>query len=687
MKIPFHPQSTFDAVLAAPAPAPLDPELHMDLHVDLRLRLVAELCRANALAAIKLAGSGHMGSSLSALDLFTWLHFKVMNTLALSAGHPDRDIFFSSKGHDAPGYYAVLHAAGRVQQDMLLALRRRGGLEGHPVVGQPGIEAGTGSLGMGLSKGAGMAEAKALLGRGGRVFVLTGDGELQEGQNYEALRRAAARGLGRLVAVVDCNRVQSDRSVEDTAPLGDLGAKFASFGWAVETCDGHGFRALDAALARLDQHKDKPKAIIAETIKGRGVSFMEHPRALAEGHGLYRWHSGAPTDELFCSAHAEVTARVDALALELGLALPAPLLVDRPEPQAPTPTTATPATATPTTSATATATPAVSSAVSPGNVAAAYGRALAELGAQRPELVVLDGDLAGDCRLDEFRARFPERFFEIGIAEQDMVSAAGGMALQGLLPVVNSFAAFLASRANEQIYANACEGTKIIYACHYGGLLPAAAGMSHQSVRDVSLLGAIPGFLVVEPSDEQETADLLAYLVHEAKGPAAIRLHLGPSPAQLPFPPRRGLKAGQGTLLEGSSQADPTALVFAYGPVFLAEVVKAAEACADLHVGVIAMPWLNRIDADWLEKILRGVAHIFVVDDHSLVGGLGSALLAALHAGGLLTGRSFTAMGVEGLPACGQAAEVLRAHGLDGMSLAARIRVQIEGHGGTVHAR
>ena len=331
--------------------------------------------------------------------------------------------------------------------------------------------------------------------------------------------------------------------------------------------------------------------------------------------------------------------------------------------------------------------------MSPGNLAAAYGLALAELGAQRPELVVLDGDLAGDCRLDGFRARFPERFFEIGIAEQDMVSAAGGMALQGLLPVVNSFAAFLVSRANEQIYANACEGTKIIYACHYGGLLPAAAGMSHQSVRDVSLLGAIPGLLVVEPSDEQETADLLAYLVNEAHGPAALRLHLGPCPAQLPFPLRRSLKPGQGTLLATSAmlttpgQAAPTALVFAYGPVLLAEAVQAAAASADLHVGVIAMPWLNRIDADWLEEILRGVEHVFVVDDHSLVGGLGSAMLAALHAGGLLSGRTFTAMGVEGLPACGQAAEVLRAHGLDGESLAGRIRVQIEGHGGTAHAR
>lgn len=639
-------RQAFEAALGATQPT------------DARLRLVSEMCRANTLAAIKLAGSGHMGSSLSALDAMVWLYFRTMNTLGLPPGHPERDIFFSSKGHDAPAFYSVMHAAGVAPEQMLVRLRRLGGYEGHPVVGQPGSEAGTGSLGMGLSKGSGMAEAKRLMGRAGRVFVMTGDGELQEGQNYEAMRRAAARGLGNLVAVVDCNRVQSDLAVEDTAPLGDLEAKFAAFGWAAACCDGHDFSALDSALATLDEHPDKPKAIIALTIKGRGVSFMEHPAALAEGGGSYRWHSGAPSDEAFQLAYDEVAARVALLAQETGCDLPlAPQAHYLSPPSLP--------------------------AAPSSFVANAYGRALADLGEGRAELVVLDGDLAGDCRLREFQARFPHRFFEIGIAEQDMVSVAGGMALQGLLPVVNSFAGFLASRANEQIYANVCEGTKVIYACHYGGLLPAAAGRSHQSVRDVSLLGALPGFLVVEPSDDQETVDLLGYLVNEAQGPAAIRLFLGPSPVELPFPKHRTLKPGQGTVLVEPGQA----IVFAYGPVLLGESLRAAGLCPDLGLGVVAMPWLNRVDAPWLEETLRDVQHVFVLDDHSPVGGLGAAMLAAMSAAGLLGGRTATVLGVEGLPACGQPAEVLREHGLDGESLAGKIRARCEQACGASHAR
>ncbi|MDP3426896.1 MAG: transketolase, partial [Humidesulfovibrio sp.] len=391
---------------------------------------------------------------------------------------------------------------------------------------------------------------------------------------------------------------QSDLAVEHTAPLGDLEAKFAAFGWAAASCDGHDFIALDNALASLEQHPDKPKAVIAMTIKGRGVSFMEHPAALAEGAGFYRWHSGAPSDEVFRLAYDEVASRVAMLAQETGCASALAPLAHYPAPAPP-------------------ALP----AAPPSFVAEAYGRALADLGEARPELVVLDGDLANDCRLRDFQARFPRRFFEIGIAEQDMVSAAGGMALQGLLPVVNSFAGFLASRANEQIYANVCEGTKVIYACHYGGLLPAAAGRSHQSVRDISLLGALPGFLVVEPSDDQDTADLLGYLVNEAQGSSAIRLFLGPSPVDLPFPKHRTLKPGQGTVLVEPGRA----IVFAYGPVLLAEGLRAAGLCPDL--GLAAMPWLNLIDDAWLEGILHGVEHVFVLDDHSPVGGLGAAML------------------------------------------------------------
>ncbi len=156
--------------------------------------ILADMCRINALSAVKLAGSGHLGSSFSAMDIVAWLYFHEMNVRRLGWTDPARDIYFSSKGHDVPGLYAVLHALGVISDERLLKLRRLGGLDGHPDVGVPGIEANSGSLGMGISKGRGIAWAKRFRGVGGHVFVMTGDGELQEGQNYEASNRRSSSG-------------------------------------------------------------------------------------------------------------------------------------------------------------------------------------------------------------------------------------------------------------------------------------------------------------------------------------------------------------------------------------------------------------------------------------------------------------------------------------------------------------
>ncbi len=190
------PKTEFDRVRAA------------GLRPEVQLPLLADMCRANALAAVKRAGSGHLGSSFSAMDIVAWLYFAEMNTLAVGHESPDRDVYFSSKGHDVPGLYAVLYAAGVISRDKFLKLRRFGGLDGHPDIHIAGIEANSGSLGMGISKGRGMAWAKQRLRRGGRVFVMTGDGELQEGQNYEALQTTAQQGVANLTINVEKNKVQ-----------------------------------------------------------------------------------------------------------------------------------------------------------------------------------------------------------------------------------------------------------------------------------------------------------------------------------------------------------------------------------------------------------------------------------------------------------------------------------------------
>jgi transketolase len=627
--------------------------------------ILADMCRINALSAVKLAGSGHLGSSFSAMDIVAWLYFQKMNTPTLGWDSPDRDVYFSSKGHDVPGLYAVLHALGVISDERLLKLRRLGGLDGHPDVGVPGIEANSGSLGMGISKGRGIAWAKRYTGAGGHVFVMTGDGELQEGQNYEALQATAQQGITNLTVIVDHNKVQSDKLVEEIVSLGDLEAKFRACGWHVVRCDGHDPAALQDLWVELNQVTDRPKAVIADTIKGRGVSFMEHTVALGEGGGYYRWHAGAPADEPFVAAHAELVARVsdrlkamDAAPLALaevrrdsrGEAFFAKNALGEPV---------------------STGAQAATAAVTKDYVVEAYGAALMEVAARRPDLVVLDADLAADCRTRRFELERPKQFIQNGIAEQDMVSMAGGLARHGLLPVVNSFASFLASRANEQIYNNATEGSRIVYVCHYAGLIPAGPGKSHQSLRDVALLANLPEFTIIQPANATETAQALDYCVDDAPGSSMLRLVIGPSPRQIETPPGYQLTAGRGWVAREGRDA----LMFAYGPVMLHEALLASETLAaqGISLAVVNQPWLNVFDESWLTDLIASHDRLFVLEDHGITGALGDHLLAALVRQDLLGSRRFHIFGVEGLPACGTPAEALAAHALDGASLARRV--------------
>ena len=612
------------------------------------LGLIADMCRANALVAVKRAGSGHLGSSFSALDIVVHLLWRELNVVELGWDHPDRDVFFSSKGHDVPGLYAALHALGVIPTERLLRLRRLGGLDGHPDIGIPGIEANSGSLGMGLSKGRGIAWGKRFQGRQGRVVVMTGDGELQEGQNWEAFASAVHQRVGNLWAIVDRNELQSDRPTEEILALGDLEAKLRAFGWHVEICDGHDHDALAAAFSSMrEAAADVPKILVAQTIKGRGVSFMEHPAALQAGGGTYRWHAGAPDDDTFERAHAEIVARIEERLPDLELEPVASLeesvsLVGEPESGAGL------------------------RRVSDEYVAAAYGEELLQLVGERPDVIVLDADLASDCRIRAVELEQPSHFVEVGIAEQDLVSMAAGLAREGLLPVVNSFAAFLAARGNEQIYNQASERTKVVYALHYAGLIPAGPGKSHQSIRDVSLLGALPNMSVIQPANSEETRALLRWAVEVAPDDVALRLAIGPSPRSLELPAGPATTPGRGTVLREGSEA----LLFAYGPVLLHEALVAAEALGT-RVQVVNMPWLNRVDDDWLAELIEPFGEIFVVEDHAPVGALGDSLRRRLD------GRAVTVFGVEGWPACGTPTEALRFHGLDGASLADRIALAL----------
>ncbi len=628
---------------------------------SLKLPLIADMCRANTLAAVKRAGSGHLGSSFSAMDIVTWLYYRELNTARVGIGHPDRDIYFSSKGHDVPGLYSVLYSLGLLEESRFMKLRRHGGVDGHPDVGVPGIEANSGSLGMGTSKAKGMVWAKRFLGRKGRVVVMLGDGELQEGQNYEAFQTAAHQQIP-VTVVIDHNKLQSDKPLDEIITLGDLEAKLRAFGWKVVRTQGHDFSAIEHAFRSIESEPG-PRAIIADTIKGRGVSFMEHPEALRANAGKYRWHAGAPDDASFIAAYAELRQRLDARLSEVSLDpihsheamedgtfvanVPGDVALGED----------------------GVAPPRLGAAAE--YVAQAFGDALVDLAATVPPLVVLDGDLAVDCRVRKFEELFPTRFIENGISEQDMVSMAGGLARQGLIPVVNSFASFLASRANEQIYNNATERSKVIYACHYAGLIPAGPGKSHQSIRDVSLLAALPNMVVVQPVNSVETRAAVEWAVREASDNVAMRLVIGPSPRVITLPAGYQLRVGTGCVLHPGHDA----VLFAYGPVMIHEALTAAEklAAQGFSLKVVNLPWLNRTDANWLGEVISGIENLFVLEDHAPVGALGDQLLRTLTVSGHGRRHRVQVFGVEGFPVCGNPAEALRAHQLDGASLAERI--------------
>lgn len=636
----FVPQRTFDRVRRSAAPAAV------------KTSLFADLCRINALYMVARAGSGHLGSSFSSLDLVSWIALNELDPVA-----PNRagDLYFSSKGHDVPGLYAALTATGALPPEAIHGLRQFAGLPGHPDVGTPGIVTNSGSLGMGISKAKGMVLAHRARGERRRIFVLTGDGELQEGQIWESLASAVHLHMDEVTVLVDHNKLQSDTFVESTNDLGDLAQKFASFGWVVRRVDGHEPEQIEAVIRELDGIRGKPKIVIADTIKGRGVSFMEHTR-LTAADPIYRYHSGALDAPSYRRALLELSERVGPELEREGCG---PLVLERAQPRASVP----PSSAAPVNK--------------PERMIEAYGAALVAAAQRRPDLTVLDADLAVDLGLMPFKRAFPERFVECGIAEMDMVSQAGGMALRGLLPIVHSFACFLTARPNEQIYNNASERTKVIYVAGLGGLLPAAPGHSHQGVRDIAALSGVPRLCMIAPSSPEEVKLALDYALDLHEG--SVYLRLCSLPWALPFklPEQARLAPGRGvTVRSGRDGA-----IVAYGPVMLSQAYLAAEQVsrqAGFELEVIALPWLNHVDTAWLDRTLAGKRHLFTVDDHYLAGGQGQMLAAAVaeSGAGSIRVRRF---GVTTLPACGTPNDVLRHHGLDADSLASAMRRRLEG--------
>ncbi len=530
------------------------------------ISLYADMARLNALYMIALAGSGHIGSSFSSLDIVSHLYLSEMDRKG--------DLFFSSKGHDAPALYAVLIAQGVIEERGLHALRRLGGLPGHPDISIPGLNANTGSLGMGVSKAKGMIEAARAKREAARIYVMTGDGELQEGQIWESLVSAANRKMGELTIIVDHNKIQSDYSVAHTSDLGALEAKFAAFGWRVERLDGHNQHAIAQCFAALREESERPKIIIADTVKGKGVSFMEGI-AIDSDVEMFKFHSGAPSADHYQRAVEEIELRLKTKLDALGAAAISISVTPRP--------------------------PAPVAASAQVKLFPAYTEALLAQAARKPELIALDADLILDMGLIPFRDAYPERFIECGIAEQDMVSQAGGLALKGMLPIVHSFSCFLSTRPNEQIYNNATEGTQIVYVGGLSGVIPAGPGHSHQSVREISALGGVPGMVMVEPCCPEEVGPLLDWCINTHKGPSFLRMASMPYATEARLPQGYAPRKGNGYEV----RAGKDGAIITAGLLGVAEALGASAILQQQgrDFAVISLPWLNVADPDWIADI------------------------------------------------------------------------------------
>ncbi|MGN1320233.1 MAG: transketolase [Acutalibacteraceae bacterium] len=276
----------------------------MDAKTQKQLEEIACKVRIGIIEGVHAAKAGHPGGSLSIAEILTYLYFKEMNIDPNNPKDPKRDRFVLSKGHAAPALYATLAQRGYFSPDELITLRQIGSrLQGHPDMKNiPGVDMSTGSLGQGISAAVGMALSSKHFGDNYNVYTILGDGEIEEGQVWEAAMFASNKGLSNLIAFIDLNNLQIDGTIDEVNSAKPVDKKFEAFGWYVITIDGHDYNAIEAALAKA-KTVDKPVAIIAETIKGKGVSYMEN---------AVNWHGAAPNDELYAVAMEELTAALAA---------------------------------------------------------------------------------------------------------------------------------------------------------------------------------------------------------------------------------------------------------------------------------------------------------------------------------------------------------------------------------------
>ena len=601
-----------------------------------RRRELGQQFRVDSVRMSSAARSGHPTSAMSAADLLAVLVDGYLHYDFAEPKSPANDRLVFSKGHASTLVYAIYRAAGVVSDDEILDYRKLGSpLEGHPTPVLPWVDVATGSLGQGLPIGVGMALAAKYLERlGSRVWVLCGDSEMAEGSMWEAFEHAAHFELDNLTAIIDVNRLGQRGETMVGWNVEVHAERARAFGWHAVIVDGHDVEAVDAAFAEAVATIGKPTVIVARTLKGKGIAAVE------DRNGFH----GKPFDD------------PDAAIAELGGLRNIRIDVAKPKPR--TERTAKPG---------ALELPRyeVGSEVATRK---AYGDALAALGAARPDVVVLDGEVSNSTFAELFAKAYPERYFEMFIAEQQMVAAAVGLQAVGWRPFVSTFAAFF-SRAYDFVRMAAVSRATFSLCGSHAGVSIGEDGPSQMGLEDIATFRAIHGSTVLHPCDANQTARLVAAMA-ETSGISYLRT-LRPATPVL-YPPQEQFEIGGSRVLR-SSDDDEVALIGA--GITVHEALRAADLLAEEGIAarVIDLYSIKPLDSETLLAAVEATGgRLVTAEDHWPEGGLGDAVLAALA--DTEEPPRVVKLAVQGMPRSGKPEELLAAAGIDAEHIAAAAR-------------
>ncbi|HEV2653901.1 MAG TPA: transketolase [Ktedonobacteraceae bacterium] len=593
---------------------------------------LAQQLRVDSIRATTAAGSGHPTSSMSAADLMSVLLVSYLHYDFDNPGNPNNDHLIFSKGHASPLLYSLYKAAGAVSDEELLTLRKFGSrLEGHPTPVLPWVDVATGSLGQGLPIGVGVALSGKYLDKlPYTVWVLLGDSEMAEGSIWEAFDHASFYKLNNMVAILDCNRLGQRGQTELGWNTEAYAARARAFGWNAIIIDGHNYEEINKAFAQASQAQDAPTLIVAKTLKGKGVSFLENK----EG-----WHGKALNKEQEEQAIQELNPQTRSQVFPVQKPVPAESSTEEAEPgtlELPT--------------------------YELGSTAAtrkAYGDALKALGDANERIVGLDGEVSNSTYAEEFAKAHPDRFFEQYIAEQQLVASAVGMSVRHKTAFASTFAAFF-SRAYDFIRMAAISRANIRLVGSHAGVSIGEDGPSQMALEDLSMMRAVFGSTVLYPSDGNQTAQLVAEM---AKHDGILYMRTTREKTKVIYGPDETFSIG-GSKVVRQSDSDKATVVAA--GITLFEALDAYDQLKGegINIRVIDAYSVKPIDAETLLAAAQEAgSKIVTVEDHWPEGGLSDAVLE------VFTGRDgalpeVVKLAVQSMPGSGTPAQLIEEAGI-----------------------